>query len=241
MDELLFGNPETLVASAALVPPCHPPSVTAAGGAVVGLRPARPTLIRPIFSTLSAGADGVSRHADSHAFGGVFFRQVFTLGREQLQILWVVVESVVVLVVHHLFAVKQSPKCPLHDEAMLEHPAIFRFVRVLWLVLLNIGRVLELLDSGCANFWRLSGGHHDPKHPLALSQAVRADGLSSPVGPANDWGLTLGAWKHGSWLGRHTDMIAQGRMERNSRQQDEWVTLNRPPQYVPPKQQGLFG
>ena len=241
LDELFLCNPKTLVASVALVSPSHPPSIPAASGAVIGLRPAWPALVRPVFGALSTGTDGVPRHADSHTFGGVLLCQVLTLGCKQLQILRCIVEPIMVSVMHYLFPVKQPPKRLLHDEAMLEHPAVFRFVRMLWLVLLNVGCVLELLDSGSANFWRLPGGHHDPKHPFALSQTVWTDGLASPVGPANDGSLALGAWKHGSWFDRHTRMITQGRMERNSRQQSEWVTVNRPPVHVPGKQVGLFG
>jgi hypothetical protein len=59
---------------------------------------------------------------------------------------------------------------------------------------------------------------------VAISEAVRLD-------------RELGE----GWHAVQIDHARRGQKRTFSKQQDEWVTLNRPPQYVPPKQQGLFG
>ena len=59
---------------------------------------------------------------------------------------------------------------------------------------------------------------------VAISEAVRLD-------------RELGE----GWHAVQIDHARKGQKRTFSKQQDEWVTLNRPPQYVPPKQQGLFG
>jgi len=59
---------------------------------------------------------------------------------------------------------------------------------------------------------------------VAISEAVRLD-------------RELGD----GWHAVQIDHARRGQKRTFSKQQDEWVTLNRPPQYVPPKQQGLFG
>ena len=58
---------------------------------------------------------------------------------------------------------------------------------------------------------------------VAISEAVRLD-------------RELGD----GWHAVQIDHARRGAKRTFSKQQDEWLTLNRPPQYVPPKQQGLF-
>lgn len=219
----------------------HLPIITLALRAMVGSRPALPALRSAVLCTLPAGAEGVASHPDRYAFCGVLTRQVLTSGCEQLQVFRRIVEPVVVFVVNRLLSGEQPAKHPLHDQPVLKCPAAGGLVRVVRLVLLNVGHILELLDSGGANLYWLAGGNQNAQRSPAYLEAVCAHRLSGSVWPANDWGLTFCTGKYGSWLRRHTCMITRGRIERNSYRQSEWVTLNRPPVQVPGQQQGLFG
>ena len=184
----------------------------------------------------------IPRDPGNYAVGGVVVSKMPAFGFDQLKIVRVVVESVMVNMVDHLFNIEQPPNLLLHHEPVSHDPATLRGVRMLWRVLHAILLPPERPDLLRPDRRGLACPYPPPvSDPDRMQAGLAAYGRSGAL-PANNWRAALGAWEHGGWACfRHGWSIPEDYSERKTKQQAEWLTLNRPPAWTVPVQPGLFG
>lgn len=195
-----------------------------------------------MLSSRAASADRTGRRAGLPPFDGVLGRKVRALACFQHEVGGSVVQSVAIVVMDYLDARQEAPERGLHDEAVLHHPSRLRRVRMIGSVDLSVG--LPVADSDLArgsDVWCLVCADVPSVAQAHRCEAVGTDGEPCPVRPAVDDRGALRALEQvvGCWF--HTDSLLRDKRERNSKQQQEWLTMNRSPVSTVATQTRMFG
>jgi hypothetical protein len=134
--------------------------------------------------------------------------------------------------VNDLFRGQTTADQRLHDDAVDHHPASRRSVGMPWVILHDVALSSEATNSLGPDRRTLS-----PPPVLALDQAKAhgAHGDANTIRPALDLGSATSA-RGVDHLPPPAWTIAEGVSERNSKQQREWLTLNREPAWLPETQ-----
>lgn len=238
-----FRFPKFLVAPVAYVATGHLHVRSSALRARLRLGPALPAHRFAKGRLLSAGATGVHPKSNRNTFCGVMFREMLALRLDELQVGGVVVEPVSIPVVDHFGSEKVAADHALHHKTVLHHPSILRSVGMGWLVDHAVRHSSERHIFARAMFRCLIGGHSLSSLDVDGMATRRTARLPDLRRPAVDEGSTPMAWVHvlRSWFHGSTSIlkIPWDKEERNNNLTAEYLTLNRPPAWVPGVQETL--
>ena len=208
-----------------------------ANWACLAFPPATPALAVFVLCFLSTRTNWVTRDSCHYSISHVFVGEVSPFGLYYFKVRNIVVERVVVYVMHHFGLKKVATDGPLHHYPVIENPPVLVGVRVAWEVLKLIFVFSNATHTPLANSRGLASTPALSKLAPELQETRTTKRLACQVGPTLDLGRALCALKDCFWF--HGASIAQSRY--GSKQQAEYLTMNREPAHRPAIQVGLWG